>query len=82
MQNNKEQNHEKQREKKQTKATLPTHDNVVLVHEGEKNGEELGALFMSTSPRHSVFPQRLVLRIGEAIEPTIYLEIVTHVFEV
>ena len=62
---------------------MPIRDNVVIVREGEeKDGEELGALLTSTSLRHLVFLQRLVLQIGKAIEPTISLEIVIHVFEV
>jgi hypothetical protein len=82
-QNNKEQSHEKLGEEKPTKATLPIHDKVALVREGgENDGEELGTLFTSISSRHTVFPQRLVLRIGEAIEPTISLEIVTHVVKI
>ena len=44
--------------------------------------EELRAVFTSTSPRYPVFPHRLVLYIGEVVEPTISLEIVTHVLEV
>lgn len=36
-----EQKDETQRDKEQTIATLPIHDNVILVREGEKNdGEE------------------------------------------
>ena len=70
-------------EKKPTNAILPIHDNVVFVREGRKNdGEELGTLFTSTSPKHPIFPHQLVLCIGEAVEPTISIEIVTHVFEV
>ena len=62
---------------------MPIQDNVVLVREGgENDGEELGALFTSTSPRHSVVPHGLALHIGEVVEPTISLEIVAHVLEV
>jgi hypothetical protein len=62
---------------------LPIHYNVVLVRQGrKKNGEELGAFLTSTSPWHSVFPHGLVLNINEAVEPTVSLKIVTHVFEI
>jgi hypothetical protein len=61
---------------------LPIHYNVVLVREGrKKNGEELGAFLPSTSPWHPVFPHALVLKIDEAVEPTVSLKIVTHIFE-
>ena len=82
-QTNKKQRHKKQEERKPTKATLSIHDNVVLVcYGGENDGEEVGSLFTNTTPKHPVFFHRLVLRIGEAIKPTIFLEIVTHVFKV
>ena len=62
---------------------MPIQDNVVLVREGgEDDGEELGAIFTSTSPRHPVTPHGLVFDIGEVVEPTISIEIVTHVLEV
>ena len=62
---------------------MPIHDNAIIVCEGGKNdGEELGPFFTSSSPGHPVFPRRLVLCIGEAIEPTISLEIVTQVLKV
>ena len=62
---------------------MPIHDNVVFVREGgEKDGEEFESLFTRTSPRHPVVPYRLVLQIGEVVEPTIWFEIVTHVLEV
>ena len=48
----------------------------------EKNGEELGTFFTSTSSRHPLFPHQLVFNIGEVVEPTISLEIITHVLEV
>lgn len=76
----------KQKEVKQvdeghTDATLPIYENFVLVCEGRgKVRKELGALFTSTSPRHPVIPHQLVLCIIEVVEPTISLEIVTHVF--
>ena len=61
---------------------MPIQNNVVLVHEGGKNdGEDLGALFTSPYSKHLVFPHRLVLPIGEAVEPTISLEIVNHVLK-
>jgi hypothetical protein len=73
----------KTRKKERTNAILPIQYNVVLVREGgEKDREEFGALFTSTSPRHPVVPHGLVLDIGEAVEPTISFEIVTHVLEV
>ena len=62
---------------------MPIQNNVVIVREGgENDGEELGAFFTSTSPRHSIAPHGLVIDIGEVVEPTISLEIVTHVLEV
>ena len=62
---------------------MPIQDNVVLVREGgENDGEELGAFFTSTSPRHPVLPHRLVLDIGEVVEPTISFEIITQVLDV
>ena len=62
---------------------MPIQDNVIIVRKGgENDGEELGAFFTSTSPRHSVAPHGLVLDIGEAVEPTSSFEIVTHVLEV
>ena len=62
---------------------MPIQDNVVLICEGgENDGEELRAFFTSTSRRHSVDLHGLVLHIGEAVEPTISLEIVAHVLEV
>ena len=74
---------EKQRVEDHTNATLPIHYNVVIVRKGRENdGEELGAFFTSTSPGHPVFPHRLVFCINKAIEPTISLKIVTHVFKV
>ena len=73
----------KQRSEERTNATLPIQDNVVLVREGgERFGENFGTLFTSTSPRDPVVPHGLVLDIGESVEPTISLEIVTHVFKV
>lgn len=38
--------------------------------------------FMGTSLRHPVFPYGKVLLVSEVIEPTIPLEIVTHLLEV
>ena len=62
---------------------MPIHDNVVLVREDKENdGEELGVFFTSTSTGHPVFPHPLIFRINEVVEPTISLEIVTHVIEV
>ena len=73
----------KTREEERTNTTLPIQYNVVLVCEGgEKDREEFRALFTSASPRHPVDPHGLVLQIGEAVEPTISFEIVTHVLEV
>ena len=62
---------------------MPIYDNVVLVREGGENeGEEPGALIMSTSPRHPIFSYQLVLHISEAVKPIIFLEIVTYVLKV
>jgi hypothetical protein len=75
--------HEKQRGEEQTTATLPIQYNVVLIREaGEKDGEKLGAFVTTTSLRHPVVSHGLVSQIGEIVEPTISLEIVTHVLEV
>ena len=65
-QKNKKQRHEKQGYGKPTNATLSIHNNVVFVPEDGENDRE----------------KLGVLRIGEAIEPTISLEIVTTVFKV
>ena len=74
---------EKPRDEKPTNATLPIHDNVVIVCDGKKNdGKKLGVFFTIIFPRHPVFPHRLVRRINEVVEPTISLEILTHVFKV
>ena len=83
IQTSKKKEMEKTREEERTNATLPIQYNVILVREGgEKDGEEFGPFFTSTSPRHPVVPHGLVFNIGEAIEPTILFEIVTHVPEV
>ena len=63
----------------QTNATLPIHDNVVIICEGGKN---LMVFFRSTSSKHPLFPRCLVHFFGEVVEPTISLEIVTHLLEV
>jgi hypothetical protein len=69
---------------------LPIQKNIVFVREdGENDGEKLGAFFTSTSAshsvtpssRHPVIPHELVFHIGEAVEPTISLDIVFHVFK-
>lgn len=74
---------ETQRDKEKTDATLPIHDNVVLVREGgENDGEELVTFSTSTSLRHHVFPHRLILLIGEVLEPTTSLVILTYVLKV
>jgi hypothetical protein len=71
------------KKQKQTNATLPIQNNVILVSEGrEKDGEELWALLTSTSPRDPVIPHGLILQIREAIEPTISFKIVARVLEV
>ena len=65
----------KQRDEEHTNATLPIHDNVVLVHEGsEKDGEEIGAFLTSTPLRHLVITHGLVLGINKVVEPTISLK--------
>ena len=71
---------EEQKDEEHTNATLPIHDNVVLVREGSENdGEEIMAFLTSTSPKHHVIPHGLVLGINEVVEPTISLKIVIHV---
>jgi len=61
---------------------LPIHYNVVLVGEGEKkDGIKLVMFLTSTSLRHAVLPQSLILLICETIEPTIPLEVVTHLIK-
>src|ERR1700737_3365767 len=83
IQKSKKKEMKKTREEERTNATLPIQYNVVFVREGgENDGEEFGSLFTRTSPRHPVVPHGLVLQIGEAAEPTILFEIVTHVLEV
>ena len=44
--------------------------------------EELVAFFTSISPRHPIFPHCMILLIYKVVEPTISLEIVTHVLKV
>ena len=62
---------------------MPIHDYIVLVLEGgEMDGIEFVAFFTITSLRHPIFFHYLIIFIGEAIEPTIFLEIVTHVLKV
>lgn len=62
---------------------LSIHDNVIFIREGgEKNGEELVAFFTSTSPKQPVLPHSLVFFLGEVVELTIPLEIVTFFLEV
>lgn len=70
------------RDEEHTNATLPIHYDVVLVSQGrEKDGEEFGAFFSSTSPWHAVSSHGLIADINEAVEPTISFKTVTHVFE-
>lgn len=74
---------ENQRIEKQTNTGLPIHDNVVFVRKGEENdGEKLVAFFTSTSPRQPILLHSLVFLLGEVVEPTIPLEIITHLFEI
>lgn len=62
---------------------MPIQDYVIFDREdGENDVEEIGSLFTRISPRHPVIPHELFLSIGEAVWPTISLEIVTFVLEV
>ena len=62
---------------------MPIQDIVVIVRkDGENDEEKLEALFTSTSLRHPVAPHRLVINIGEVVEPTISLDIATRVLKV
>jgi hypothetical protein len=61
-----------------TCTTLLVHNNIILVGESsEKDREENMMFFMSTSPRYPIIAHRLALLIGECIQPSISLEVVT-----
>ena len=61
-----------------TYTTLPVHNNIILVGESsEEDREENMMFFSSTSPRYPITAYRLALLIGESIQPSITLEVVT-----
>ena len=64
-----------------TYTTLSVHNNIILVGESNKNGrEENMILFANTSPRyshHCASSDGLALLIGESIQPSISLKVVT-----
>lgn len=62
---------------------MPIYDNVVLVCEGvEFDEEDFVVFFTCTSLKHPVLLYDKVFLLGEVVEPTIPLEIVTHLLEV
>ena len=61
-----------------TYTTLPVHNNIILVGETkEKDREENMMFFASASPRYPIITHRMALLIGEDIQPSILLEVVT-----
>ena len=61
-----------------TYTTLPVHNNIILVGKSsKKDREENVMLFTSIFPRYSISTHRLALLIGEGIQPSILLEVVT-----
>lgn len=64
-------------------ATLPIHGNVIFVCDNKEiDGEKLVAFFTNTSSRQPVLFHNLVLFSSEVVEPTIPLDIVTHILEI
>jgi hypothetical protein len=61
-----------------TYTTMPVHNNIILVGEsGKEDKEKNMMLFASTSLGYPITANRLVLLIGEGIQPSISLEVVT-----
>ena len=61
-----------------TYTTLPVHNNIILVSESsEDDREENMMFFTSTFARYPITTHRLALLIGEGIQPSISLEVVT-----
>ena len=61
-----------------TYTILSVHKNIIIVSESsEEDREENMMFFTSTSPRYPITAHPLVLLIGEGIQPSISLEVVT-----
>jgi hypothetical protein len=61
-----------------TYTTLPVHNNIILIGESsEKDGKKNMMLLTGTSPRYPITAHGLALLIGEGIQPSISLEVVT-----
>jgi hypothetical protein len=57
---------------------LPVHNNIILVSENNKKDRAKNMVFFAnTSPRYPITAHRLALLIGEGIQPSIPLEVVT-----
>ena len=61
-----------------TYTTLLVHNNIILISESsEEDREENMMLFTSTCPSYPITAHCLALLIGEGIQPSISLEVVT-----
>ena len=61
-----------------TYTTLLVHNNIILAGKSsEEERKKNMMLFTSTSPRYSISAHRLTLLIGEGIQPSISLEVVS-----
>ena len=61
-----------------TYTTLLVHNNIIIFGESSDNDrEKIMMFFTSTSPRYPIRAHRLALLIGEGIQPSISLEVVT-----